>query len=96
MFIVMHFTDMRSFAVLFGEGGGSGQCGSDDDDYILDAAWQDGLLVGGVFAAAVLICVAIVLIGILFPRAVGRLHGKEYNRIRSLRTSERTVTASSV
>lgn len=88
-----HFTN---FAVLFGEGGGSSRCGSSSEDYILNAAWQDGLLVGGVFTAAVLVCVVVIFIGLLFPRAVGRLHGKEYSRIRSLRTTNRSSATAAV
>ena len=74
--------------MLFGEGGG-GECGDDEDDYILDAAWKDGLLVGGVFTAAVLVCVFIIIIGLLFPSLVARLHGNEYSRIREARSGAR-------
>lgn len=89
-----HFTN---FAVLFGEGGsGSGQCSDDEDDYILSAAWQDGLLVGGVFTAAVCICGIVVILGLLFPSAVAKLHGREYSRIRDARIGARTLTSTSV
>jgi len=67
-------------------GGGDG-CGSSSEDYILDAAWKDGLLVGGIFTGAVLVCAAMVIVGLLFPSQVARLHGKEYMRIRSLRAA---------
>lgn len=87
-------SDRCSFAVLL-TGGGGADCDDDDDGYIFDAGWKDGVLVGSVFIAIAGVCFVVILIALLFPNAVGRAHGKEYTRIRSLR-SGRDLSASSV
>lgn len=75
---------LTNFAVLLT--GGNGDCSDDDDGYIFDAGWKDGVLVGSVFLVVVGVAILVLIIALLFPGFMARLHGKEYTRIRSLRS----------
>lgn len=82
-----HFTN---FAILLsgGSGGAGGQCSSASEDYILDAAWQDLTLVASFCGAAIVCCVLVALVALCLPGVFDRVHGKEYARIRTLRSHD--------
>lgn len=73
---------------MFTGGGGNNGCESDDDggNLIFDEAWKDGVFVGSFALAVIAICVFVVIFVTLFPKLTDRIHGREYQRIKTLRT----------
>ena len=72
---------------MFTGGGGDSGCQDDDDDgYIFDAGWKDGVLVASVFGTAVFLVLLVVVVGLICPSVSDLLHGEEYRRIKELRS----------
>lgn len=90
---------LTNFAILFTGGAGSNGdlCGDDDENgFIFDEGWKDAVLVASVFVGFCLICVIIAAVSMLFPSVTARIHGKEYSRIKDLRsrTNSNTINSS--
>jgi len=82
-----HFT---SFAILL-QGGSNNPCGSDNDNYIFNEAWQDTVFL--LCFTLVILCVLIVPLFFITKTRFGRriIYGKEAERINRVRQSRQTI-----
>lgn len=84
-----HFT---SFAVLFeGKGGGDSLCGSSENGYIFNEAWQDLTLIGGICLICCILSILFIILGSVTKQGASILYGTESRRIAVLRSNRSAI-----